>query len=284
MRGSREEKDSRGALRAEPDEVGGDRTVRARQAVGPDAAGDVAALRRTCSRRSKPTCVAPPPRSWLTAQMSATGMSESPTDVQSVRTRAAGTAVLSAAEATDPRTSWNVRLLAARYHRESRTSRFRPSSWTNRYCTHSFGSSSVARAPRRDSRTRCRRAVSGSALPLLPRRSTSGWSGLVVLLPEDADARDAAERSWFLGDEAVGLLPSRGVRGVGAPPPHLVGERARAPRARGGGSSAPRRGARRGLPRRTRPEPTVPGPVRAQPPGRAGTPAGRRRWPPTLPA
>jgi transcription-repair coupling factor (superfamily II helicase) len=54
---------------------------------------------------------------------------------------------------------------------------------------------------------------------------------LVVLLPEDADARDAAEGArWFLGDERVALLPSRGVRwGSGLePPPHLVGERARA--------------------------------------------------------
>jgi len=55
--------------------------------------------------------------------------------------------------------------------------------------------------------------------------------GLVVLLPEDADARDAAEAAgWFLGDEEVALFPSRGV-GYGSglePPPHLVGERARA--------------------------------------------------------
>jgi transcription-repair coupling factor (superfamily II helicase) len=55
--------------------------------------------------------------------------------------------------------------------------------------------------------------------------------GLVCLLPDDADARDAAEAAgWFLGQEHVGLLPSRGVRwGSGLePPPHLVGERARA--------------------------------------------------------
>ena len=55
--------------------------------------------------------------------------------------------------------------------------------------------------------------------------------GLVVLLPEDADARDAAEAAgWFLGDEHVALLPSRGVRWESGlePPPHLVGERARA--------------------------------------------------------
>jgi transcription-repair coupling factor (superfamily II helicase) len=55
--------------------------------------------------------------------------------------------------------------------------------------------------------------------------------GVVVLLPEDADARDAAEAAgWFLGDDRVALFPSRGVHwGSGLePPPHLVGERARA--------------------------------------------------------
>src|SRR5215211_3330761 len=54
---------------------------------------------------------------------------------------------------------------------------------------------------------------------------------LVLLAPEDADARDAAEAAgWFLGDERVALLPSRGVHwGSGLEPaPHLVGERARA--------------------------------------------------------
>ena len=54
---------------------------------------------------------------------------------------------------------------------------------------------------------------------------------LVVLAPEDADARDIAEAAaWYLGDEGVALLPSRGVSwGSGLePPPHLVGERARA--------------------------------------------------------
>src|SRR5258707_12596265 len=55
--------------------------------------------------------------------------------------------------------------------------------------------------------------------------------GLIVVLPEDAAGRDAAEAaSWFIGDEQVGLFPSRGVHwGSGLePPPHLVGERARA--------------------------------------------------------
>jgi transcription-repair coupling factor (superfamily II helicase) len=54
---------------------------------------------------------------------------------------------------------------------------------------------------------------------------------LVCVLPEDADARDAAEAaSWFLGSDRVALLPSRGIHwGSGLePPPHLVGERGRA--------------------------------------------------------
>jgi transcription-repair coupling factor (superfamily II helicase) len=54
---------------------------------------------------------------------------------------------------------------------------------------------------------------------------------LVVVFPDDAEARDAAEATgWFLGEENVGLFASRGVRwGSGLePPPHLVGERARA--------------------------------------------------------
>src|SRR4051812_7314821 len=55
--------------------------------------------------------------------------------------------------------------------------------------------------------------------------------GLIVVLAEDADARDAAEAAgWFLGDEQVALFPSRGVHWASGlePPPHLVGERARA--------------------------------------------------------
>ena len=55
--------------------------------------------------------------------------------------------------------------------------------------------------------------------------------GLVCLLPEDADARDAAEAAgWFIGADRVALLPGRGVRWSSGlePPPHLVGERARA--------------------------------------------------------
>jgi transcription-repair coupling factor (superfamily II helicase) len=55
--------------------------------------------------------------------------------------------------------------------------------------------------------------------------------GLLVVLPEDADARDAADATaWFLGPDRVGLLPSRGVTYESGlePPPHLVGERYRA--------------------------------------------------------
>src|SRR3954454_17397312 len=54
---------------------------------------------------------------------------------------------------------------------------------------------------------------------------------LVVLVPERVDARDTAEAvAWFLGDDVVGTLPSRGVSWKSGlePPPHLVGERARA--------------------------------------------------------
>jgi transcription-repair coupling factor (superfamily II helicase) len=54
---------------------------------------------------------------------------------------------------------------------------------------------------------------------------------LVCLVPEDVDARDTADAvAWFLGDDVVGTLPSRGVSWESGlePPPHLVGERARA--------------------------------------------------------
>jgi transcription-repair coupling factor (superfamily II helicase) len=77
-----------------------------------------------------------------------------------------------------------------------------------------------------------RARVSEPALPLLlaALHETLGRS-LLVLLPEDADARDAAEAAaWFRGEERVAFLPSRGVRwdsGLESPP-HLVGERARA--------------------------------------------------------
>jgi transcription-repair coupling factor (superfamily II helicase) len=74
--------------------------------------------------------------------------------------------------------------------------------------------------------------VSEPALPLLLAALYEELARpLVVLVPEDADARDAAEgAAWFLGDDRVALLPSRGVHwGSGLDPaPHLVGERARA--------------------------------------------------------
>ena len=77
-----------------------------------------------------------------------------------------------------------------------------------------------------------RARVSEPALPLvLAALHEELARGLLILLPEDADARDAAEgASWFLGTERVALLPSRGVSHASGlePPPHLVGERARA--------------------------------------------------------
>ena len=52
--------------------------------------------------------------------------------------------------------------------------------------------------------------VSEPALPLLLAALHEHLGrALVVLLPEDADARDAAEGArWFLGDERVALLPT----------------------------------------------------------------------------
>ncbi|MGH3029941.1 MAG: transcription-repair coupling factor [Gaiellaceae bacterium] len=84
---------------------------------------------------------------------------------------------------------------------------------------------------------------------------------LVCLLPDDADARDVAEAAgWFLGEERVGLFASRGVRwGSGLePPPHLVGERARALEVLGAGGllCASAIGAAEGIPpAEARPEP-----------------------------
>jgi transcription-repair coupling factor (superfamily II helicase) len=74
--------------------------------------------------------------------------------------------------------------------------------------------------------------VSEPALPLLLAALHEELDRpLVLLAPEDADARDASEAAaWFIGEERVALLPSRGVHwGSGLEPaPHLVGERARA--------------------------------------------------------
>jgi transcription-repair coupling factor (superfamily II helicase) len=86
---------------------------------------------------------------------------------------------------------------------------------------------------------------------------------LVCVLPDDGHARDAAEAAgWYLGEERVGLFASRGVRwGSGLePPPHLVGERARALEvlAAGGLVCASAVGAAEGVPPvRARPEPIV---------------------------
>ncbi len=77
-----------------------------------------------------------------------------------------------------------------------------------------------------------RARVSDSALPLVVAALYEELGrGLVALAPEDADARDLAEAAgWYLGSERVAFLPSRGVRWESGltPPPHLVGERARA--------------------------------------------------------
>jgi transcription-repair coupling factor (superfamily II helicase) len=107
-----------------------------------------------------------------------------------------------------------------------------------------------------------RARVSEPALPLLLAALHERLQrGLVVLLPEDADARDAAEAAaWFLGSDAVGLLPSRGVTWASGltPPPHLVGERARALHVleRGGLVCASARALAEGLPpAEARPEP-----------------------------
>ncbi|HET6623818.1 MAG TPA: transcription-repair coupling factor, partial [Gaiellaceae bacterium] len=74
--------------------------------------------------------------------------------------------------------------------------------------------------------------VSEPALPLVlaALHATLGRP-LVCLLPEDEQARDAAEAvSWYTDPALVALLPSRGVRFDSGlePPAHLVGERARA--------------------------------------------------------
>jgi transcription-repair coupling factor (superfamily II helicase) len=105
--------------------------------------------------------------------------------------------------------------------------------------------------------------VSEPILPLFLAafRLARGGGPLVCLLPDDAQARDAAEgAAWFLGEERVGLFASRGVRwGSGLePPPHLVGERARALDVLAGGGlvCASAVGATEGVPpAEARPEP-----------------------------
>jgi transcription-repair coupling factor (superfamily II helicase) len=77
-----------------------------------------------------------------------------------------------------------------------------------------------------------RARVSEPALPLVVAALHERLARpLAIAVPEDADARDLAEAAaWFIGEERVALLPSRGVRWDSGlePPPHLVGERARA--------------------------------------------------------
>jgi transcription-repair coupling factor (superfamily II helicase) len=74
--------------------------------------------------------------------------------------------------------------------------------------------------------------VSEPALPLvLAALHETLERPLLCLLPEDEQARDAADAvGWYLDAEKVALLPSRGVRWDSGlePPAHLVGERARA--------------------------------------------------------
>src|SRR4029079_10693619 len=74
--------------------------------------------------------------------------------------------------------------------------------------------------------------VSEPALPLLLAALHEELARpLVLLAPGHGRARGAAEAaSWFVGEDRVALLPSRGVHwGSGLDPaPHLVGERARA--------------------------------------------------------
>src|SRR5919109_321651 len=77
-----------------------------------------------------------------------------------------------------------------------------------------------------------RARVSEPALPLVVAALHEALERpLAIVVPEDADARALAEGAgWFVGEERVALLPSRGVRWDSGlePPPHLVGERARA--------------------------------------------------------
>jgi transcription-repair coupling factor (superfamily II helicase) len=106
--------------------------------------------------------------------------------------------------------------------------------------------------------------VSESALPLVLAALHETRDGaLLAVLPEDEEARDAAEAvAWYVGPVKVALLPSRGVA-VGSglePPAHLVGERARAldVLAAGGFVAASARALAEGLP----PEDERPAPVR----------------------
>jgi transcription-repair coupling factor (superfamily II helicase) len=106
--------------------------------------------------------------------------------------------------------------------------------------------------------------VSEAALPLvLAALYETRAQSLLVVMPEDEQARDAADAvAWYLDPATVALLPSRGVAiGSGLEPPaHLVGERARALEvlAAGGLVAASARALAEGLP----PEDERPAPVR----------------------
>ena len=106
--------------------------------------------------------------------------------------------------------------------------------------------------------------VSDSALPLVLAALHETRDGpLLAVLPEDEQARDAAEAlAWYVDPAKVALLPSRGVA-VGSglePPAHLIGERARAldVLAAGGFVAASARALAEGLP----PEDERPSPTR----------------------
>ena len=74
--------------------------------------------------------------------------------------------------------------------------------------------------------------VSEPALPLLLAALHARLGRrLLCLLPDDEDARDAAEAAaWFAGADSVAFMPGRGVTAESGlrVPPHLVGERLRA--------------------------------------------------------
>jgi transcription-repair coupling factor (superfamily II helicase) len=104
--------------------------------------------------------------------------------------------------------------------------------------------------------------VSESALPLVLAALHEAVDGpLLLVAPEDEDARDAAEAvSWYANPSQVALLPSRGVALESGlePPAHLVGERARALAvlAAGGLVAASARALAEGMPPpQARPEP-----------------------------
>src|SRR5690242_19252209 len=191
-------------------------------------------------------------------------MSESPT-TEPVRANQSSLNCrsLSGPKRSTPRTSRNVRLEPARYHRRERN-RPVPPLVMDRPVLHAFIRELVEheRLAELAEALPTRARVSEPALPLLLATLHERLErGLVVLVPEDADARDTADAAaWFLGDDAVGLLPSRGVTWESGltPPPHLVGERARALHvlARGGLVCASARALAEGLPpREARPQP-----------------------------